>query len=381
MIYYFYRVKRMFRNRILFFWSIIFPMALATLFKMAFSSVTEKDWAFETIPVAVAAEEGTKPDEMLISFLENMKNEGTAFFEITETDRADAEELLRKKSVTAVIITGEEPVVFFRENGLSATIVKTVLDGYLQSREIIMDAAAQGKMAEAALALSKDVQTLSVRTFKGASGDPMIQYFQALLAMASLYGAMYGLLNTRELNPLQSDEAARRVAAPMRKVPTVLADVAAAFTIQYVQFLILIAYYTFILRINFGAVNGWLFLSGAVYSLFGVLIGYFVGSVVRKSDNVQQAVMMSTVMFSCFLAGLMMGNIRIEIELAAPWVNRINPATLIANSLHALCVMGDMKKYAVCMISILVWCAVLVFGSVSALALYQRHDRKGAKNE
>ncbi len=46
MIHYFYRVKRLLRNRILFFWSIVFPMVLAAFFKMAFSSITEKDWAF-----------------------------------------------------------------------------------------------------------------------------------------------------------------------------------------------------------------------------------------------------------------------------------------------------------------------------------------------
>lgn len=380
MIYYFYRLKRLLRNKILFFWSIIFPIALASLFKMAFSSITEKDWAFKTIPVAVAAEEGTEPDEMLVSFLANMKSEDTAFFEITEASRADADELLRKKRVTAVIVTGEEPVVLFGKNGLSETIVKTVLDGYLQSREIVMDAAAQGKAAEAALALSKDIRTLSVRTFKGASRDPMIQYFQALLAMASLYGALYGLLNTRELNPKQSDEAARRAAAPVKKLPTVLTDVAAACTIQYIQYLIVIAYYIFILRIDFGMINGWLLFSGALYSLFGILIGYFIGSVIRKSANVQQAVMMSTVMFSCFLAGLMVNDMRIKIELAAPWVNRINPATLIANSLHALCIMGDMKQYAVCMISIAAWCAVLILGSVSAITLYQKFDGKEAKS-
>lgn len=377
MVYYLYRVKRLFRNKILFFWLLIFPMVLATFFKMAFSSITEKDWAFETIPVAVAAQDGTERDGMLLSFLAEMENEGTAFFEVIEAERAEAEELLRKKSVAAVIVTGEKPTVLFRENGLSATVVKAVLDGYLQSREIWIEAAANGKMAEVAQAFSEEMQTLSVREFRGAAKDPTIQYFQALLAMASLYGAMYGLLNTKELNPRLSDTAARRIAAPLRKLQTVLADVAAAFTIQYVQFLILITYFTLVLRLDFGTVNGWLFLAGAVHSILGVLVGYFCGCVL---PNMQQPVTMAVTMLSCFLAGLMVGTIRIEIELAAPWINRINPATLIANSMQALCIMGDMRQYAICMISMLLWCVVLIIGSVLALALYQRTGRKEEKD-
>lgn len=379
MIHYFYRVKRLLRNRILFFWSIIFPMVLAAFFKMAFSSIVEKEWAFETIPVAVAAQDGNGRDGMLISFLEEMENEDTVFFEVIEAERSEAEKLLRENHVTAVILTGEETSVLLRENGLSATVVKTVLDGYLQSREIFMDAAANGKLKEVTQAFATELPVLSTREFKGTSKDPTIQYFQALLAMASLYGAMYGLLNAKELNPGLSAEAARRVAAPVPRLSTALTDLAAAFTVQYLQFLILIAYFILILRIDFGRINAWLFLAGAVHSLLGVSVGYFIGCAVRKKPGVQQAVMMSSVMLSSFLAGLMVGDIRIEIELAAPWLNRINPATLIANSLYALCIMGDMRQYALCMAGMLLWCAALFGGSIAALALHQSYEKRGIK--
>lgn len=379
MIHYFYRVKRLLRNRILFFWSIVFPMVLAAFFKMAFSSIVEKEWAFETIPVAVAAQDGSGRDGMLISFLEEMENEDTVFFEVIEAERSEAEKLLRENHVTAVILTGEETSVLLRENGLSATVVKTVLDGYLQSREIFMDAAANGKLREVTQAFATELPVLSTREFKGTSKDPTIQYFQALLAMASLYGAMYGLLNAKELNPGLSAEAARRVAAPVPRLSTALTDLAAAFTVQYLQFLILIAYFILILRIDFGRINAWLFLAGAVHSLLGVSVGYFIGCAVRKKPGVQQAVMMSSVMLSSFLAGLMVGDIRIEIELAAPWLNRINPATLIANSLHALCIMGDMRQYALCMAGMLLWCAALFGGSIAALALHQSYEKRGIK--
>jgi len=381
MVYYMYRVKRLFRNKILFFWSIIFPLVLATFFKLAFSSITEKDWGFDTIAVAVTTEEGSVRDEMLLSFLEEMKNGNQAFFAVTETDSETADRMLSEKEVTAVIVVGEETSIKLRENGLNSTVVKTVIDGYLQSKDIFMEAAMTGKLAEVTEAFSNEAETLAVKEFKGASKDPLIQYFQALIAMASLYGAMYGLMNSNELNTKANtgDVAARRLASPMKKLPTVLADVAAAFTIQYIQFLIIIAYYLFVLKVDFGTVSGWLFLGGAAYSLFGVLIGYCIGSVVRQKENIQNAIMMGTVMFSSFLAGLMVGGLRITIELSAPIVNRINPATLVADSMQALCIMGDMKRYANCMIGILIWCIGLVIVSVLAMGIRQKVEGRRAE--
>lgn len=376
MVTYVYRVKRLIRNKTLFFWSILFPLVLATFFKLAFSSITEKNWGFETIPVAVTAGNGSVPDAMLLDFLREMERDGTAFFAITETDEETAEELLSEKKVTAVLVAGEEPLLLFYENGLNQTIVKTVVDSYLQSKEIFLEAAENGKLPEVAKVFSEEVKTLAVREYQGASRDPMIQYFQALLAMASLYGAMYGLMNANELNQRLTEVAARRMAAPLHKIPTVLVDVAAAVTIQYAQFLLLLAYDILLLRVDFGTVNVWLFLAGALHSLFGVLIGYFIGCVAQKKEGIQNAIMMSCVMFSSFLAGLMTGDMRMILELSVPVVNRINPATLIAESLQALCVMGDKKRYAECMLRILVWCVVLVIGSVAALWYHQRKDGK-----
>lgn len=374
MIHYIYRLKRLLRMRLIFFWSILFPLLLGTVFKVAFSDAKDKDWGFVTIPVAVVAEEETSEDEMFVDFLTEMKNGETPFFTVSECDRETAEAQLADGEFSAVIITGEEPMVLLRENGLNSTVVKTVVDGYLQSKDMFVEAAMKGKLAEVTAAFSEEVTTLSVKEFEGATKDPFVQYFQALIAMASLYGAMYGLMNTNELNRKLSDVSARRLAAPMKLVPTVLCDVAAAFTILYLQFVINIVYFILILKVDFGTVNGWLFLGGAFYSLLGVLNGYFIGTVVQNSDSLQNSIMMGTTMFSCFLAGLMMGNIRIAIELTVPVVNRINPATLIADSLQALCIMGDTKKFASCLFGIFIWCICLMVGSMLIIMIRQKKE-------
>lgn len=372
MIHYVYRLKRLLRMRLIFFWSIIFPLILGTVFKVAFSDATTKDWGFVTIPVAVVTEEGNSEDKAFVTFLTEMKNGDTPFFTVTESDRVTAEAMLNDGELSAVIVMGEETKVLLKENGLNSTIVKTVVDGYLQSKDMFIEAAMKGKLSEVTAAFSEEVTTLSAKEFEGATTDPFVQYFHALIAMASMYGAMYGLMNTNELNQKLAVVSARRLAAPMRIIPTVLSDVAAALTILYLQFVINIVYFTLILKVDFGDVNGWLFLGGAFYSLLGVLNGYFIGTVVQKSDGLQNSIMMGTTMFSCFLAGLMMGNIRIMIELSVPVVNRINPATLIADSLQALCIMGDMEKFASCIFGIVIWCICLMVGSMLVIMLRQK---------
>ena len=372
MIHYVYRLKRLLRMRLIFFWSIIFPLILGTVFKVAFSDATTKDWGFVTIPVAVVTEEGNSEDEAFVTFLTEMKNGDTPFFTVTESDRVTAEAMLNDGELSAVIVMGKETKVLLKENGLNSTIVKTVVDGYLQSKDMFIEAAMKGKLSEVTAAFSEEVTTLSAKEFEGATTDPFVQYFHALIAMASMYGAMYGLMNTNELNQKLAVVSSRRLAAPMRIIPTVLSDVAAALTILYLQFVINIVYFTLILKVDFGDVNGWLFLGGAFYSLLGVLNGYFIGTVVQKSDGLQNSIMMGTTMFSCFLAGLMMGNVRIMIELSVPVVNRINPATLIADSLQALCIMGDMEKFASCLIGISIWCICLMVGSMLVIMLRQK---------
>lgn len=379
MIYYMYRVKRLLRNKTLFFWTILFPLGLATLFKFAFSSITEKTWGFDTIPVAVTTENGGAAEEMFVEFLTEMENEGTDFFSVTETDKDNAERMLADKEVTAVIVLGEETEVLFFENGLNSTVVKTVVDSYLQSRDIFVEAVMDGKLAEVTESFADETETLAVRVFEGASEDPMIQYFQALIAMASLYGAMYGLLNAGEMNQNRTVVAARRLAAPIKKLPTVLSDVAAACTIQYLQFLLILAYYLLVLKVDFGRINGWLFVAGALYSLFGVLIGYFFGCAIRKEQGVQDSIMTGSIMFSCFLGGLMVGNMRMILETSVPIVNRINPATLIAESMHALCVIGDMEWFARCMLSIAVWCVFLTAACIVALRCHERKNGREVK--
>jgi len=379
MTYYFYRVKRLIRNKRMFFWAILFPIVLATFFKMAFGEIATKNWAFQTIEIVVV--NGENASEELVDFYRDLMNGDKPFFGVKVTTQEEAEQLLRSGEVKAIIQNEATPKLIFLENGLSETIVKTVTDSYLQSYELLMRAAMEGTFSSAMEEFSRELSVVTKKEYEGGSKDPMILYFQALLAMASLYGAMYGVVNTQELNMEFGAIAARRLVAPMRPVATVLADTAAAFTAQYAQFLLLLGYYLLILRLDFGEINGWIFVVGALHSLTGVLYGYLIGSIVRKGDALQESVMMATVMLSCFLSGLMISQMREIMEMKCPIVNRINPATLMADCYHSLCVVKDQERFTRCMLTLLLECVLFLVGSVLAHVIYDRRSGRSMEKE
>ena len=53
-----YRLKVLFKEKVLLFWTGIFPIVLGTFFYMAFSDITEKSENVDTINVGIVADEG-----------------------------------------------------------------------------------------------------------------------------------------------------------------------------------------------------------------------------------------------------------------------------------------------------------------------------------
>ena len=48
------------RNKLIIFWTLLFPIGLSILFKVAFGNIYESSELFKTVPVAVVIEEKTE---------------------------------------------------------------------------------------------------------------------------------------------------------------------------------------------------------------------------------------------------------------------------------------------------------------------------------
>ena len=78
--------------------------------------------------------------------------------------------------------------------------------------------------------------------------------------------------------------------------------------------------------------------------LIGVSFGVLIESIGTWSQNIRTAILIGSSIFCAFLAGLMISSMKDIIEKHIPWLNRINPAALIADSFYCICVYDDMSR-------------------------------------
>lgn len=125
------------------------------------------------------------------------------------------------------------------------------------------------------------------------------------------------------------------------------------------------------LGVNMGNRYGYILLAGFLAGVTGVGYGYVIGLLIKCSENFKEGIMRATTLFMCFLAGLMMGNMKYIIETNAPVINKINPAAVISDSFYSICVFGDVNMYVRCIATLIVM-SVIFFG-ISVICI--RHDR------
>ena len=97
-----YRFKSFLREKEEFFWCLIFPLLLFLCFKLAFSSIADKEWSFHSIPVAVVYEKENALFEEVLGKISEDDSQGEEFLKITETDYEAALDLLEDKKVDGI---------------------------------------------------------------------------------------------------------------------------------------------------------------------------------------------------------------------------------------------------------------------------------------
>lgn len=342
-----YKLKMLFRPSEELFWTYLFPLILGTMFFIAFSNITEKTETFTTIPVAVVKEQ--EPNEYLHALLEDLSSEGDdATLKITDTSMEEAEKLLKDDKVAAILTINEEVVLTVRKEGIDQSIVRMIFDQYKQISNTIREVSATNpeKIPEILSTMYSDIDAnIEVKLNKNENLDLMTWYFFALVAMNCLYGCLFGLRSIVAIQANITMLAARRCVTPTHKLKLIVSDMLASIIVHYLSCVILLCYLIFGLGINFGDRLPYIFLTAFVGTLVGVANGTFIGAIGRFSHGVKDAIIMGVTMLFCFLGGLMISNINDIIERNIPILNRINPATLIADSFYSLSIYDNLDRY------------------------------------
>ena len=342
-----YKLKMLYRPSEELFWTYLFPLILATMFFVAFGNIAEKTESFTTIPVAVVKEQ--EPNEYLKGLLTQLSNDSEdATLKITETSKEEAEQLLKSNKIDAIVTIKEDVSLTVSGEDINQSIVRIIFDQYKQISDTITNVAKLNpeKIPEVLTTMYSSIQANIETTLNSHDNlDTMTWYFFALVSMNCLFGCLFGLKSIMSIQANITVLAARRCVTPTHKLKLIVSDMLACIIVQYLSTVVLLCYLIFGLKINFGDRLPYVFLTAFMGCLIGVANGTFIGAIGRFSEGVKDAIVMSFSMISCFLGGLMVGNMKDVIEKTVPLINKINPASLIADSLYSLSIYDNLDRY------------------------------------
>ena len=332
-----YRVKCLLRQKSLVFWTMVFPIALATFFYISLSNLRTID-EFSPIGVALIDNEALSAQPAFKETLQQLAEGERPLFDLTVSDASTALEMLKAYEISGFIKAGVTPELVVLGSGLNQSILKNFLDQYSQNAAAITEIVSMNPEALPALleSLSMSQNHVVEKGITEKPMNPMVIYFYALIAMACLYGSMYGLEEVNRVQANLSTKAARINIAPVHKLKVFTAGVLAALLMHFSGLLILLAYMHFVLGVAFGDHLIQLLVVIFVGSIMGISLGTFISAVVKKSEGVKIAVVLVVSMLGSFLAGMNIAEVKYYIAENLPIIGYLNPATLLSDALYAL---------------------------------------------
>ncbi len=339
-----YRLMINFKQKENFFWTLCFPLILATLFNMAFGSLGKLD-KIESIPVAIVDLDDSGKDT--VSTLEKID-----ILEVKKADEKKADELLKKGKVDAIIkISNSSASISVTDSDYNQTIVKSIVDQISRTKAVITDIYSinpQGVATAINNMTSQSSQSYTENSSdSGKNNDQYAIFFFALIAMTCLFASSTGLYSVINVQANQSDIGARQSLSPVRKIQLFGIHFLCDIITQTIGCIILLYYIKYILKFNIGKIDGWMILLIAV-SIFACLsIGTFLSSVVKAKESVKVGIITSFSLVSSGISGLFANQVKAVVEGKLPIIKYINPATLISDGLISLYYYNSISKYLI----------------------------------
>ena len=342
------RMKCLLRNKELMFWRLVFPLLMATFFNMAFSGLNSAE-AFKPIEAAVVNDAGYKQDTSFQQTLTAVSNGDSRIFNLKEVStREEAEQLLESGEIEGFFSVEGTLALTVKKSGLNPSIMKSFADQYQQTASAVgqilksnPQALQNGLLQD--MGLSRDYVTEV--SSSGAAPNNVLNYFYSLIAMACFYGSFFGLHEVTDIQANLSARAARINMSPVHKLKAFVAGLSAALVIQFAEILILLAYLSFALHVDFGPRIGYVLLTAFVGCILGLAFGSLISAAVKKSEGLKTAILISATMVGTFMAGMMMLNMKYIISQNAPILSYLNPINLLTDAFYSLYYYDTLDRY------------------------------------
>ena len=120
------------------FWALLFPVFLGSLFYFMFGNIDNAE-QFQEIPVGVLTTNMSPGEEQFVNVLKEIKTEDEiSMFRVTEYATVrEAENALKENEIEGYITVDETYELTVRKSNLYTSIIKTVIDQYMQNEALI----------------------------------------------------------------------------------------------------------------------------------------------------------------------------------------------------------------------------------------------------
>ena len=350
-----YTIKIMVRGRVSIFWTLVFPLLLATFMYMAFGNIYEQDEMFRNIKVAVVTEDESANG--LNYMLDALSDGDDALLSVARMSESDAEKLLADEEVEGIIYTDDVKLTV-AESSVNASILETVLSEYKQYEHALKDIYKDGIGLQQYMSgtsgvddMSYIVEKLSEQrsyyTYKAStegSQNVYNNYFYAIFAMSCLFASLSSIEMMGNIQANVSATGKRKNVSPQRKMTFVLAEFAALLIIHFVVEVISFIYMSCI-GVDFGDRVWEILLTLFVGCFIGLAIGVIVGAISKLAEGTKIGIVIGISMVMSILSDLCINGVKYEIQQHVPIINKLNPAALISDSFYALNVYSDHQVF------------------------------------
>lgn len=364
-----YKFIRNIRNRQNFFWTIAFPIILATFFSMSFGSLGALE-TLDSIKVAIVDENNSNPE--FVKTFEDLN-----LFTTKKTTKEKANNLMKDGEVEAIInIEGSDIKMSVKENGMSETIVKSVVDSISQTTSTVTNIFMVNPNGDIEN-ITKMIQEPQSFTQRAASAsknnDPYSIFFFALIAMTCLFASMTSLYSVNDIQGNQSEVGARQNISPNKKILIFAANISADMVSQCFGITILLIYIKYILKYNIGNFSIWLLLVCYISIFACICLGTLIASALKANIMIKSALLTAVSLSSCGLAGLFSNEVKVVVERKISFIEYVNPASIISDGLISLYYFNSMQMYFV-RLAILSIAGIVMFALSCLILRRQKYE-------
>ncbi len=357
-------LKILLKNKGLVFWTFVFPIILGIFFNMAFSDIDKKE-KFNSIDIAVVSSEDFNNNVIFkqsIEFLSDEKSDNK-MFNTVYTSKKKATYLLENNKIDGYLtFFGDDVNITIKKNGVNQTILKYIIEDINSNKKILAEAS---NIPETLSLIKNNSVKLNNITNKNL-GFSMIEYY-TLIAMACLYGSMLSMyvLNYSQAN---ISSVGKRVSiSSSKKTSLLLSGFFASYVVQLIGIFLLLFVTLFLFKVDYGNNLIYVFILSLFGSLAGLALGIAISSIGNISEVTKNGILISIIMFCCFLSGMMGVSMKYIIDKNIPFLNKINPANMITDGFYSLYYYDNLNRFYFNLLSLFIFSIIMILISLRNL--------------